>query len=133
MNRQEIDSIAGELGVEPREVRQMEGRLASRDEAFDGGGEDDDEYASAARFLSDPVGDPADIVEYERQTAGDQHRLARAFECLDERGREIIRSRWLSEEKSTLQDLADRFGISAERVRQLEQNALKKLRKQIAE
>lgn len=132
MDDHEVDFIAGELGVKPRDVRQMEGRLASRDESFDGPPEsDDDDFVNPSRVLSDPAGDPADLVAAARQSSDEREQLAAAFEQLDERAREIVRSRWLTEDKATLHTLADRFGISAERVRQLEQNALKKLRKQI--
>ena len=133
MDDHEVDFIAGELGVKPRDVRQMEGRLASRDESFDGPQDnDDDDFVNPSRVLSDPAGDPAELVAEARQSSDERAQLAAAFEQLDERAREIVRNRWLTEEKATLHTLADRFGISAERVRQLEQNALKKLRKQIS-
>jgi RNA polymerase sigma-32 factor len=128
MNDSEVNYVAGELGVKPHQVRQMEGRLASQDEPFDNNPADDDDFASPSRYLEDAGSNPAEIVEYEMHSIDQLHQLAGAFERLDERAREIIRCRWLAEEKSTLQELADRFGISAERIRQLEQNALKKLR-----
>lgn len=131
MNESEVDYVADQLGVKREAVRQMEGRMASRDESFDSTPDDDDDFVSPSRFLEDPTSDPAAIVEYENQAHGERSRLEAAFGELDERAREIIRERWLAENKSTLQVLADRFGISAERVRQLEQNALKKLRKQV--
>ena len=132
MDDHEVDFIAGELGVKPREVRQMEGRLASRDESFDGVPDDDDEFVNPSRVLADPAGDPAELVAEARQSADERQQLSAAFEQLDERAREIVRRRWLTEDKATLHTLADRFGISAERVRQLEQNALKQLRKQFS-
>ncbi|HKI74708.1 MAG TPA: RNA polymerase sigma factor RpoH [Pseudomonadales bacterium] len=131
MNEQEVNHVAGELGVKPGDVRQMEGRLASRDEAFDNTDKDDEDFVSPSRFLADEEADPATLLEFERHAEGQRQDLRMAFGQLDERSREIIQSRWLTENKSTLQDLAVRYGISAERVRQLEQNALKKLRKQI--
>ena len=133
MNEAEADYVAGELGVKVRDVRQMEGRLASRDESFDGAPDDDDDFVSPARVLSDSAGDPAQLIEDANQAAGQQARLDTAFSALDDRSRDIIHSRWLCEQKATLHDLAARYGISAERVRQLEQNALKKLRKQVTE
>ena len=110
----------------------MEGRLASRDESFDGAPDDDDDFGNPSRVLSDSAGDPADLVAEARQSEEEREQLSAAFAQLDERAREIVRSRWLSDDKATLHTLADRFGISAERVRQLEQNALKKLRKQFS-
>ena len=131
MNESEVTDIAGALGVEPKHVRQMEGRLASQDEAFDGAFEDDDTFVSPSRYLEDDGSDPAEIVAFEDETDASHRSLTLAFEHLDERAREIVRSRWLNEDKATLHELASQFGISAERVRQLEQNALKKLRQQI--
>ena len=123
MNDQEVRHIAGELDVDPSVVRQMEGRLASRDEAFDAGPEDDELAVKPSQFLSDEDADPADIVELQMTSERQQDLLKGAFAELDDRAREIIRRRWLMDEKSTLHELADEFSISAERVRQLEQNA----------
>lgn len=131
MNEQELKYVAGELGVEPHQVRQMEGRLASQDEAFDAGTDDDADFMSPSRFLEDAAANPADIVEYQRKRLDEQEQLQRAFSTLDHRAQEILRQRWLTDNKSTLHQLADEFGVSAERIRQLEQNAIKKLRKQI--
>lgn len=131
MNDQEVQHIAGELGVEPKVVRQMEGRMASRDEAFDAGPEDDELAVRPSQYLSEEDADPADIVEAETTSDHKQALLRAAFAELDERAQEIVRRRWLTDDKSTLHELADEFSISAERVRQLEQNALKKLRKHI--
>jgi RNA polymerase sigma-32 factor len=131
MNDQEVKHIAGELGVEPKVVRQMEGRLASRDEAFDAGPEDDELAVRPAQYLSEEDANPADIVESQTTSDHEQQLLRSAFSELDERAQEIVRRRWLTDDKSTLHELAAEFSISAERVRQLEQNALKKLRKHI--
>ena len=128
MNEQEVHDIAHELGVEPHTVRQMEGRLASRDQSFDLPENDDEESISPVQYLEDSSHDPGELVEAEDSLDHDHKRLMNAFGDLDGRAREIITARWLSEKKLTLHQLADRFGISAERVRQLEQNALKKLR-----
>lgn len=132
MNDNEVDYVAGQLGVKRETVRQMEGRMASRDESFDGAPDDDEEFTSPSRFLDDPATDPATIVESEKQAQGEKTAFEAAFSQLDDRAQEIIRERWLAEDKSTLQTLADRFGVSAERIRQLEQNALKKLRKHVS-
>lgn len=132
MNDQEVTDIAGALGVEPKHVRQMEGRLSSQDESFDGAPGDDDEiFASPARYLEDVGTNPAELAEIDDETSASHKSLEVAFDNLDERSREIVQRRWLDEDKSTLHTLADQYGISAERVRQIEQNALKKLRQQI--
>ena len=131
MNEKEVKYVAGELGVEPHQVRQMEGRLASQDEAFDGSNDDDEDFASPARYLEDVESNPAEITEYQRQALGQQKQLQSAFQQLDERAQMILQRRWLGDQKSTLHELAEEFGVSAERIRQLEQNAIKKLRKHI--
>ena len=123
--------IAEALGVEPKAVRQMEGRLSSRDESFDFESEDDDDVWAPAQFLSSNKDDPGTAVEHQDLKDYEHQRLIIAYESLDERAKEIIASRWLADKKRTLHDLADQFRISAERVRQLEQNALKKLRQQL--
>ena len=130
MNDQEVRFVAGELGVEPHQVRQMEGRLSAHDEAFDGGPDEDEEFLSPARYLEDLNSDPADIVELQSSALGRQQQLAEAFTNLDDRAKHIIQQRWLQDSKATLHELAEHFGISAERVRQLEKNAIKKLRMQ---
>jgi len=131
MNEKEVKFIADELGVEPHHVRLMEGRLASHDEAFDAGGDDTEDFLSPSRFLEDSDSNPADIVEIQTKSLGDKKELFSAMGTLDDRAQEIIRRRWLMEQKSTLHQLAAEFGVSAERIRQLEQNAIKKLRKQM--
>jgi len=131
MNDKEVNHIAKELGVEPTHVRLMEGRLSAQDDAFDGSTDDDDEAYSPSQFLYDPAQDPAKIAEAEDYSASEQKKLRIAFSQLDDRAQEIVESRWLRDDKMTLHELASRFGISAERVRQLEQNAIKKLRSQI--
>ncbi len=127
MNSQEVSHVAQALGVDPEVVRQMEGRLASHDESFDASN-DDDEPLSPSHYLDDGLEDPARLVENNIASSLDRKRLVVAFKALDARAREIVQRRWLTEKKSTLHELADQFGISAERVRQLEKNALKKLR-----
>ncbi|MBL4679851.1 MAG: RNA polymerase sigma factor RpoH [Pseudomonadales bacterium] len=131
MNEQEVKSIAEKLGVEPHHVRLMEGRLSSHDEAFDAGGDDDEDFLSPSRFLDDPTSNPAELVEIQTKSLGDKKELFGAMGTLDDRAQEIIRRRWLMDQKSTLHELAAEFGVSAERIRQLEQNAIKKLRKQM--
>tara|TARA_R110002072_G_scaffold1369_11_gene11406 strand:+ start:1415 stop:2263 length:849 start_codon:yes stop_codon:yes gene_type:complete len=131
MNDAEVNHIAGELGVEPAQVRQMEGRLSSRDEAFDAGPDDEEFAVRPAQYVTRDNDNPADIVESNINSEREQAQLHNAFGSLDDRAQEIVRRRWLTDDKSTLHELAAEFSISAERVRQLEQNALKKLRKHI--
>ena len=131
MNESEVKFVAKELGVEPHHVRQMEGRLASHDEAFDAGSDDDEDFLSPSRFLDDPASNPEDIVAVQKKALGDRKHLFSALSSLDGRAQEIIQRRWLLDHKSTLHELAAEFGVSAERIRQLEQNAIKKLRKQM--
>ena len=129
MNQREIDRVAADLGVEPDLVRQMEGRLAAIDEAFDGAPDMSEDFAAPARYLEDAGADPASIAEIERGDLAGRAMLEQALDVLDARARDIVTRRWLTEEKTTLQVLASEYGISAERVRQLEQNALRKMRK----
>ncbi len=128
MNSQEVNHIAEALGVAPEVVRQMEGRLASHDESFDADQDDDDGVLAPAQYLEDDQHNPAILVEEGNARALNHKTLMHAFRKLDARAREIIQQRWLVDKKSTLHELADQFGISAERVRQLEKNALKKLK-----
>ena len=130
MNQQEIEKVASDLGVEPAVVRQMEGRLAAIDEAYDGADASDD-YNAPSRYLEDRSADPAAIAEADWVTLDGKATLEQALGVLDERARDIVCRRWLAENKATLQTLASEYGISAERVRQLEQNALRKMRKNV--
>ena len=130
LSHDEVKAVAADLGVEPRVVREMEGRLASHDTAFDGPQDDDDDnaYQAPAYFLEDHRSNPATQLEQADWTDDSNGRLMEALEQLDERSQDILRERWLSDGKSTLHELADRYGISAERIRQLEKNAMKKIR-----
>ena len=130
MNDKEVKFVAAELGVEPHQVLQMEGRLSAHDEAFDSGLDEEDEFLSPSRYLEDSESDPARIFERQSSASGRQSQLALAFASLDDRAKHIIQQRWLQDSKATLHELAEYFGISAERVRQLEKNAIKKLRQQ---
>ncbi len=127
MNEAEVTDVARELGVEPDEVRRMETRLSAQDATFDSDADDEAGY-SPCHYLSSPDGDPADIAEADNLRSRQRDRLAASFMELDSRSREIIQSRWLVEKKATLHELAARFNVSAERVRQIEQAALKKLK-----
>ena len=129
MNRSEVEAVAKDLGVEPEVVTQMEGRMAARDVGFDGAMDDDDEHPVApAQFLADESADPAALVMDHDWAEQSSAQLYEALDGLDERSRDILSSRWLSEGKATLHELAARYGVSAERIRQIEANAMKKLR-----
>lgn len=127
---EETRAVAGELGVEPQEVREMERRLSARDLSFDPAPDagDDEAMASPSLYLPSPEADPAAIIEQDQWEGDVATSLASALESLDERSRTVIKSRWLAEEKKTLQDLADEYGVSAERIRQIESAAIQRLR-----
>ncbi len=127
---EETRAVAKDLGVEPSEVTEMERRLSARDLSFDPTPEsDEDETYSPAAYLPAPDSNPADAVEEQEWDATTSRRLSAALEQLDPRSREILARRWMQDgEKSTLHDLAAQYGVSAERIRQLEANAIKKLR-----
>ena len=107
----------------------MEGRLTSQDVAFDGAPDDDDERAFAPlHYLEDLQADPATNLEQADWEENSNNGLYAALENLDERSRDIVQQRWLSEAKATLHELAGKYGVSAERIRQLEQNAMRKVK-----
>lgn len=130
MTNDEVEAVAVDLGVDAKVVRQMEGRLASSDTAFDLSGSDDDDssYLAPAGYLEDQSADPALQLEESNWEQESQRRLLSAMDGLDERSRNILQRRWLSEEKATLHELAAEYKVSAERIRQLEKNAMKKIR-----
>ncbi|GAB6041006.1 hypothetical protein JCM17961_16800 [Endothiovibrio diazotrophicus] len=130
-NREEVNHVADTLGVTPEQVLEMESRLAGQDLSFDpapDAGDDDERSFTPASYLMDHAADPARQHEAEDWDEHHQQRLGHALATLDERSRDILRQRWLEEDKATLQTLADHYGVSAERIRQLEKNALKKLK-----
>ena len=129
----ETQAVAEDLGVNPAEVTEMEKRLHARDAIFDPGPEADDERSfTPAAYLPSPNADPAMLVETADFNDDASERMAAAIRTLDDRSRRIIESRWLTDSKLTLHELADEYGISAERVRQVEANAIKKLRSAMA-
>ena len=134
LTNDEVTAVADSLGVEAREVREMESRLTGHDMSFDPSDSDDDEsaYQSPSNYLEDHSYDPALQLEASDQTENDSNSLHEALCELDERSRDILQQRWLSDEKVTLHDLAAQYGVSAERIRQLEKNAMKKLKGSIA-
>lgn len=133
LTHDEVNSVAADLGVDPQVVREMEGRLSAQDAAFDAGVDDDDEqaYQAPVYYLEDKRYDPAQQLEKADWTEDSNSRLHDALMSLDERSQDILNQRWLGESKATLHDLADKYGVSAERIRQLEKNAMKKVRVQM--
>ncbi len=129
----EVKAVANDLGVSETEVRRMEGRLNARDMAFDAPTSDDDDSSSfsPSQFLEDNTADPAQVYEQDNWQSHHEAKLVKAMAELDERSQKILKRRWLDEEKATLQELADEYQVSAERVRQLEKNAIKKLKSSI--
>ncbi|MCW7761798.1 RNA polymerase factor sigma-32 [Photorhabdus luminescens] len=130
-NQDEVEMVAKELGVTSKDVREMESRMSAQDMAFDMSADDDQEGQPVAPvlYLQDKASDFADGIEEDNWENHAADKLSVAIESLDERSQDIIRCRWLDDDnKSTLQELADKYGVSAERVRQLEKNAMKKLR-----
>jgi len=128
LTNDEAHAVAAELGVEVREVRQMEGRLASSDVTFDLSPDDDEDTVAPIHYLEDHRADPALQLEESDWEESSNDSLLVALDKLDERSRDIIQSRWLAENKATLHDLADKYGVSAERIRQLEKNAMNKVK-----
>ena len=129
MSRHEVEEVAEDLGVSPEEVLEMEQRLSVRDATFDAAHDDgDDERPSPELFLGDRRYEPGIVVEEAQWTEHASEGIASALEALDARSRDIIVRRWLQEPKTKLRELADTYGITAERVRQIEADALKRMR-----
>jgi RNA polymerase sigma-32 factor len=133
-SKEEVDSVAQDLGVKPETVLEMESRLSGQDIAFDGPTQENDDQVTAtpAGYLSDMRMEPASMLEAVDSESQMNQKLMEAIQGLDERSRQILEARWLSEKKSTLHELADKFQVSAERIRQIEQGAMKKLKSQLA-
>jgi RNA polymerase sigma-32 factor len=131
LSAEETQAVARDLNVSPAEVTEMEKRLAARDLSFDpvpDSSEDGDETYSPAAYLPAPDSDPAVQIENAEWDDATGDRLQAAMQTLDARARDILVSRWTGDAKATLHDLAGKYGVSAERVRQIEANAIKKLR-----
>jgi RNA polymerase sigma-32 factor len=131
LSSDEINKVAKDLGVKPEVVLEMESRLSGQDIGFDlsADTDDDNSYVAPVAFLESELQDPGMEAESEDYRDHNDTLLYAGLDELDERSRDIIRCRWLQEDnKATLQELADRYGVSAERIRQLEANALKKMR-----
>ena len=135
LNREEVEAVAEDLGVTPENVMEMESRLSGQDVSFDpldAGKEEDNDWAPSAYLSAADHSDPALALESSDSTSQNNNQLHAALAELDERSRVILEQRWLSEDKATLQKLADRFSVSAERIRQLEKNAISKLKTLVA-
>ena len=129
LSHAETLAVAKDLGVSPKEVTEMERRLSARDAIFDPAPAADDEHSfTPAAYLPSPDANPATLVEKADWTDDATERMTVAMKDLDERSRDILQNRWLTDKKMTLHELADRYGVSAERIRQVEANAIKKLR-----
>ena len=129
LNKDEVETVAQDLGVSTKEVLEMESRMSGHDVAFDLRDDDDEDTTVApAAYLQNTTAGPDDELEETQWEAHNHARLQSALTTLDERSQDIVQRRWLDDSKATLQDLADKYAVSAERIRQLENNAIKKLR-----
>jgi len=130
LNNEETHAVAQDLGVDPKVVRQMEGRMSAYDTSFDAEPDSDDDtaYRAPAYCLEDQSSDLAENLEEAEWEETTSNSLMLALGGLDDRSQDILRSRWLSDEKATLHDLAGKYGVSAERIRQLEKNAMNKIK-----
>jgi len=131
---EEVKAVAKDLGVKPEVVLEMESRLSGQDVGFDLSSDSDDEvgsYVAPVAYLESKAWDPEMELESSDWTEHNNDLLYAGLDELDERSQDIIRCRWLGDSKLTLQDLANRYGVSAERIRQLEANALRKMRASI--
>ncbi len=133
-SQQEVNEVAEDLGVKPETVLEMESRLYGRDLSWDlpPGVDEDERSVSPCNWLPDERSEPAELVEQQDATSSQQQLLLDAMQQLDERSRAILQARWLSDSKSTLQELAKEYGVSAERIRQIEKSAMNKIKAQIA-
>ena len=130
LTEEEVESMAKDLGVKPSEVREMEKRLSGTDMPFDPLVDSDDDEASysPSQYLEDEDSNPADIFAKDSMDETNTSQLYEAINQLDDRSRDILQDRWLADEKLTLHELAEKYDISAERVRQIEKNAMKKVK-----
>ena len=131
LSKDETEAVARDLGVTPREVTEMEQRLAGQDLSLDPDPTDEESYAPVA-YLPAPNADPADVIEQDDWSTNAHDALGEALEKLDPRSRDILVRRWLSDKKATLQELAAEYNVSAERIRQIEANAIGKLKTMMA-
>jgi len=131
LSADEAQAVADDLGVDVKDVMEMEMRLSAHDACFDAPDDDDNDNKTAyapALYLEDKSADPAEQVESQDYEADNNARLGQAVQALDQRSQDILQRRWLDDQKATLHQLADEYGVSAERIRQLEKNAMTKVR-----
>jgi RNA polymerase sigma-32 factor len=130
LSKEEAEKIASDLNVEVKDVLHMENRLSSNDSSFDSPvpSGDDEEIMSPSQYLEDKRYDPEIVVASEQAEQVNREELLAALKTLDDRSKDILNRRYLSDEKTTLHDLADEYKVSAERIRQIENSALKKLK-----
>ncbi|HQZ03353.1 MAG TPA: RNA polymerase sigma factor RpoH [Thauera sp.] len=134
LNPTEVDAIAAQLGVKPEEVVEMETRLGGRDVPLEGGSDDDDERFAPIAYLPDPHAEPSEVLAQTQLAHLQDSGLRNALASLDERSCAIVKRRWLSEgDSATLHELAAEYGVSAERIRQIEAKAMQKMRGMLAE
>ena len=133
LSADETKAVARDLGVSEKEVTEMERRLSARDALFDPQpGGDDEQAFGPASYLPAPASDPAELIETADFNDDTGRKMSHAMAALDERSRDIIESRWLTDKKKTLHELADIYGVSAERIRQIENNAIRKMQNAMA-
>jgi RNA polymerase sigma-32 factor len=127
----EVNAVANDLGVTPDNVREMEMRLSSHDPSFDSptNADEENDFTAPATYLEDSSHDPARVLESSDWQSQNLEKLSSALEGLDDRSRDILNKRWLTDDKATLHELAAQYSVSAERIRQLEKNAIGKLKK----
>ncbi len=129
LSRDEVQAVAQQLGVKPEEVVEMETRLTGRDLPLEGGSDDEDERFAPIAYLPDPHAEPSEVLEHAQLARLQDDGLRNALESLDERSRAIVKRRWLTEgDSATLHELAAEYGVSAERIRQIEAKAMQKMR-----
>jgi len=130
----EVIAMAQHLGVKPEEVREMETRLSGGDVALEAGPDDDEERFAPIAYLADPHAEPSEVIAQRQYAHLQDEGLHTALAKLDDRSRAIVQRRWLADgEAATLHELAAEYGVSAERIRQIEAKAMQKMRSQLAE
>ncbi|MEW5891491.1 MAG: RNA polymerase sigma factor RpoH [Pseudomonadota bacterium] len=129
MSQDEVGAVAKQLGVKPEEVVEMETRLSGQDVALEANGDEEDEHFAPIAYLADPGAEPSELLESREMAQMQDDGLKRALASLDDRSRDIIQRRWLNEgDSATLHELAAEYGVSAERIRQIEAKAMQKMR-----
>lgn len=134
LDQNEVNEVAETLGVKPSDVVEMEKRMSNYDASFDGAASDDDDESAyvPANYVENKSAGPEEIIETAQVNEESQDSLHKAIALLDDRSKDIIAKRWLAEKKATLHELAAEHSVSAERIRQIENNAMKKLREAIS-